>query len=221
MYKILSYPVVADAPAWPGNPAPETEPMSLIREGASFNTYNIKLFNHFGSHMDAPRHISDQGPSITEVPLDRFIYEKPLLLDISKSFKESVTAEDLLPYAEQIQKADLLLLRSGFSACRVTDPVRYSYEGPAVGSDACKYLVEQFPNLRGIAVDWVSLASYSNDDGKLAHTYLLCAYEHYLCIIEDIDLSGLEAGRIKRVFSVPLLVPGIDSAPVTVIAELA
>lgn len=220
MYKRLSYNLTDQAPGWPKNPKIEIKPKGLIAEGGSSNSYLVTLFNHFGSHMDAPNHFNDDGLKIAALPFERFIFTRPLLLDIPKSFTEGVTPEDLEPYSEPIQNADLLMIRSGFSRYREDDPERYSKEGPYVSSETCQYIMEKFPRLSGLAVDWVSLASPSNSDGKLAHQHLLKNYDHFVTIIEDIDLSGLRQNTLKKVFSIPLFIEGIDSSPVTVFAEI-
>jgi len=223
MYKRLSYDLTEQAPGWPGNPTIKVEPYGLISEGKNCNEFRMMLFNHFGSHMDGPRHFNDEGPRLGELPLERFIFERPLLLDIPKTYKEMVTVEDLQAYEEQIKKADLLMIRSGFSSQRTENPLGYAVEGPAIHSEACKYMMDYFPNLKAVAMDWISLASYSHQgDGVLAHQYLLGKYhDHYICIIEDLNFSGLQADTIQKVFSVPLFVQGIDSAPVTVLAEIS
>ena len=220
MYKILSYKISKEEPGWPGTPKIEIEPVNRITQGELFNAYNVKLFNHFGSHMDAPRHFSEERPSISELPIDRFIYTNPVLVHIPKTFKELVSAQELEAYSDKIAQADLLMIHSGFSVYRKQEPERYCKEGLGVSSDACKYLMETFPRLKSLAVDWISLSSYSNDDGLLAHQYMLSKYNRFICIIEDINLEEIAASNIKKVYSVPLFIRGVDSSPVTVIAEI-
>ncbi|MDK2801068.1 MAG: arylformamidase [Clostridiales bacterium] len=222
MYKCLSYPINKTAPGWPGNPTLEIIPLSLITQGQVADTYNLILFNHFGSHMDGPKHFTKTGLRLSELPLDAFIYQKPLLIDIPKSFGELITVEDLLPYESDIKESDLLMIRSGFSVYRVNQPERYAGEGPALSSEAAKYMIENFNNLKAVAVDWISLASYAHaQDGQLAHQYLLGEFhDHYICIIEDVNFEGLIPHKIKRVFSIPLFIDEVDSAPITMFAEL-
>jgi arylformamidase len=222
MHKRISYNINDKAPGWPGNPIPQIEPYTLIFEGEVANQYQVTMPNHFGSHMDGPKHFNDQGPRLAEMPLETFIYDNPLLLDIPKSFHEMVTVQDLEPYESQIKKADLLMIRSGFSVNRTDDPKRYASEGPAISSEACKYMMDHFPQLKAVALDWISLASYAHlPDGILAHQYLLGSFhDHYICIIEDLNFAELEADQLRRVLSIPLFIDSIDSSPVTVIAEL-
>ncbi|MBP1996292.1 cyclase family protein [Paenibacillus eucommiae] len=112
MFEILSYPLSEHDPGWPGNFKMKTEPSTLISKGEVANQYIITLHNHFGSHMDGAKHFNDKGPRLSELPLDTFIYNQPLLLDIPKTFGEKVFDSDLRPLAEKIKKADLLMIRS-------------------------------------------------------------------------------------------------------------
>ncbi len=222
MLKRISYTLSENAPGWPGNPTLKIEPHSLISEGKFSNEFKMQLFNHFGSHMDGPKHFNDKGPRLPELPLENFVYNRPLLIDIPKTFKELVQVEDLQPYEQQLKEADLLMIRSGFSKYRSGQPERYASEGPGVSAKASQYLIEQFPGLKAIALDWISLASFANlEDGILSHQYLLGMFhDRYICIIEDLNFDQLQADGLQKVWSVPLFVEGIDSAPVTVIAEL-
>ncbi|MCI8864165.1 MAG: cyclase family protein [Lachnospiraceae bacterium] len=227
MIQLISYPVRAKDPAWPGNPTIRLEPHTSIDAGDVANTYMIHIFNHYGTHFDAPKHFYGQGLPIASLPLERFFYESPLLLDIPKGAGEKVTGQDLLPYAGEIARCDLLMLRTGFSRMRVEDPNAYSYHGPALGSSGAKYLMDTFTNIKAVALDFISLASYGDqEDGNLAHQYMLGAFHsHYICIIEDVDLSRLPGQDeladtpVKRAAALPLFIEGVDSSPVTMWAE--
>lgn len=223
MFIRLSYTMHDRDIGWPGNFTLKTESYTSIAAGDVANQSIITMHNHFGSHMDGPKHFNDRGPRLSELPLETFIYDRPLLLDIPKTFAEQVGAAELRPYEQQIKAADLLLLRSGFSGVRQSDPLRYASEGPAVSPEACRYLMDHCPNLKAIALDWISLASYRHGaDGVLAHRYLLGSFHaHYICIIEDLSFAELDAAGLKRVFALPLFIAQADSAPVTVIAEMA
>ncbi|WP_134703866.1 cyclase family protein [Ammoniphilus sp. YIM 78166] len=222
MLKRISYSMTDKAPGWPGNPTVKVEPHSLISEGEVANGFQVTFFNHFGSHMDGPKHFNDEGPRLPELPIENFFYKRPLLVDIPKGFKELVRADDLKSYEEQIRDADVLLIRSGFSTTRKEDADRYASEGPGVSAEACQYLIDEFPQLKAIGMDWISLASYAHlEDGILAHQYLLGKFHNrFICIIEDLNFEGLPAGRLKSMCSIPLFIEGIDSSPVTVVVEI-
>jgi kynurenine formamidase len=221
-YLLLSYPITDRVPAWPESPQLRLEKCSRIDRGDAANTYMISLYNHTGTHYDAPNHFLPEGPQIAGLPLSRFIFERPLLLDIPKGDHEKVLPGDLTPHREKIGQCDLLMIRTGFSRFRAQEPDRYEAEGPAIGSECAEYLVSHYQNIQALAVDFVSIASYRDQtDGNRTHQILLGGKGgHFICAVEDVYMAELRPGRIKRVFVLPLLVAGVDSAPVTIVAEL-
>jgi kynurenine formamidase len=221
MYKLLSYTFTGSSPSWPGNPPLSIDQYSGISRGDTVNTYMVHFHNHCGTHLDAPNHYIADGLKISELPPSTFIYERPLLLDIPKGDREKIVDDDLRAYKDRIAQCDLLMFRTGFSKYRSTDPERYGAEGPALGSSCAEYLISNFENLKAVAVDFVSIASYRDqEDGNLTHRILLGGRKgHFICAIEDVNLSGVEGGALKRVFALPFLAEGIDSAPVTMVAE--
>jgi arylformamidase len=204
----LSYEIREGGPAWPGDPGYNWEQVISIARGDVANRGILHLSNHFGTHLDAPNHFNDEGPKIADVPLERFIYERPLLIDAPKGDRELVSRADLEAHDEAIREADLVLIRTGWGG---------------VSPEACDYLIEQ-PQLKAIALDIVSLASYHRLDpeGILAHQ-ILCGVgrkDRYVIIIEDVDLL-LYPADARRVYAVPLFPKGADSSPCTVFAEVA
>ena len=222
MYRRLSYTLNVRDHAFPGAPTMRIEPFESMQKGDRLNTYNETLFNHFGTHMDGPNHFNGQGRQLYELELSTFIFEKPLLVDIPKGRGELVEPEELMRFDEAIRAADLLLVRSGFSAMRASDNRAYSEEGPAISARAAELIVERYQNLKAVGMDWISLSSPLHlEDGIRAHQIMLgkTGAEPVL-IIEDIDLSGLDPDTLETVFALPLFIEGIDSAPVTILAKI-
>jgi kynurenine formamidase len=76
-----------------------------------------------------------------------------------------------------------------------------------------KYL----PKVRVLAVDLISITSFQNrETGRTAHRNFLGADP--ILLVEDIKLDLL-IGQPVKIFCFPLLVEGLDGAPVTIIAE--
>ena len=222
MYRRLSYTLNVRDHAFPGAPTMRVEPFESMQKGDRLNTYNVTLFNHFGTHMDGPNHFNGQGRQLYELELSTFIFEKPLLVDIPKGRGELVEPEELMRFDEAIRAADLLLVRSGFSAMRASDNRAYSEEGPAISARAAELIVERYQNLKAVGMDWISLSSPLHlEDGIRAHQIMLgkTGAEPVL-IIEDIDLSGLDPDTLETVFALPLFIEGLDSAPVTILAKI-
>ena len=105
---------------------------------------------------------------------------------------------------------------------RLKNPDGFSNNGPALLAEGAKYLMDTFPNLRAVGSDWVSIASPANmPDGVFTHHYLLGKHhDHFLFILEDVNLHDLNMSEVKKVIAVPLFIKGVDSTPVTLLAEL-
>ena len=205
MYVYLSYPLAEGQIAWPDAPVYSAGRHDIIGiDGSACNTSIMVIPNHYGTHYDAPRHFNAKGPKITELPMEYFCFKGDdiLILDIPKGKKEVITAEDVMPYKDQIAKAKLLLFRTGFEKQKELDPQGYKYENPSAHPGLCKYLVENFPATE-------------------AHHWLLGYYtDHFVTVIEDMMLSPLEGKTVKSITVAPIRALDVDSAPVTIIAEV-
>ena len=222
MRKLVSWPIDTAAPGWPGNPTFTFDQFSRIADGDSANTFVLHLYNHFGTHMDAPNHFNDKGARMYTFPIDTFLFDHPLLLDIPKQGGEKVTAADLAAHADALATCDLLMVRTGFEKVRSEDPARYSEDGPAISCDACKYLMQNFAGrIRAIAMDFISLATPQDPaDGDEAHRWMCGSYsDGNIFIIEDVKLSEVNAGKIVRAAAIPLYIHDVDSSPVTMWVE--
>ena len=58
---------------FPGDPSPEKETILSIKNGDVCNLTAFSMCAHNGTHVDAPYHFFDNGNTIDEVDLDRFI----------------------------------------------------------------------------------------------------------------------------------------------------
>ena len=79
-YQFLSHPLDTNDPGFPGEPTLTIQPATRIAEGDAYNSSIVHLFNHFGTHFDAPAHFNPHGRSIAELDISHFIYERPLLI---------------------------------------------------------------------------------------------------------------------------------------------
>ena len=221
----VSYPIRDDAPGWPGNEIFEIEYVRRIDEGAVSNACVFRMHEHYGTHMDAPFHFNNNGPKMAELPFDWFFSERPLLLDIPKDGLELLEPEDFEPYAKQIAQADYLFIRTGFQRFRDTDPKKYQMESPAISPAGCEYLVKTFGGtLKVVGFDTQSLGNASDTTGAgvEAHHWMLgCYTEHFITVIEDMDLKDVPADTpLLAAGCIPLRMIGTDSSPVTAWVEV-
>ena len=223
VFRLLSYPLTANAPVWPGNPpAAQTRPFSSIAAGDDANTTVLTLFSHSGTHLDAPKHFNDDGPPAAALPIDNYIFFQPLVLEVAKGSDGTVSRADLEPHAEAMAGADLLFLRTGWSAQRTADPALYVEHNPLVHPDAARYLLEGFPNLRGLAIDAPSVGA-PNRNAETVETHRLLTGAtlgdgRFIIILEDLRIDS-DLGEAERIYAWPLLIEGSDGSPCTIVAE--
>lgn len=226
MFVHLSHVLDPADRAFPGEPTLDVRQDSVINpEGKPFASALLHLPNHFGTHMDGPAHFNPKGDEFNSLPIEYFGYlgEEILLVDLPDLCKPGaiVRKVHLEPYAERLDKARLLLLRSGFEKYKKLDPELYASNGPCLHPELTEWLNKMFPHLCAVGMDWLSIASSSNDLGPEAHRWLLGNYTGHIIVgIEDMSLSGLKNYPIKLVMLGPLRVKGVDSSLVCAMAQV-
>lgn len=214
----LSHVIRELDPVWPGSVSLEIEPQSLIGHGDAANTFLLHVFNHLGTHMDAPYHFNQAGKKVVDLPAEAFRWQKPTLVDVPLEDEELLTPEHL--HAFDLWDTDILLIRSGWEKIRHLDPYRYAHHGPGLGLELALYMQEKLPSLRAIMIDWLSLASYAKQEiGVMVHQ-VLAGQQHERAIlgIEDAHLANLSKSP-HWVIALPLRIDGIDGTPCTVVGE--
>jgi kynurenine formamidase len=187
-----------------------------MERGDVSNLYVLQFSNHTGTHIDAPRHFVRNGLSISDFGLSEFVFGRPLCLDVSVGDGEILQPSSFAPHFAAISDCDLLLLRTGYARVRRVDPARYSTFAPGMSVEGAQYIAQNFPNLRALGLDTVSLACMQHlEEGLEAHRVLLNGEGKRFLIIEDMNLDR-DLSRLKQVFALPLFIDGVDSAPCTV-----
>lgn len=221
--RLLSYSLGPSTPTFLDNPPVVVRQVSSIAEGGVANWFEITTINHNGTHLDAPWHYWQEGPHLTDLPLDAFVFSSPLLLDVPKDDGEMISAADLTPYAEEFEQADIVLIRTGFSRHRANDPIRYGRRAPGFHPDAADILLASSSKLRAVAMDFPSASSPLHlDEGNAFHQEVLGASGRgrYLLLIEDVFLDAdLVQEDLRRVLVLPLFLTDLDAAPCTILAE--
>jgi len=214
MNVLLSYPFTETTPHAPDGAPVKISAHARMARGDMSNSSVVSFWNHAGTHVDGPSHMVKDAPPLCSFGIDRFIYERPLLVDVPKSDSELVMPADL-----KAADCDLLLLRTGYSRCR--NELRYRDKSPGLSAAVAEFIVENFPLLKALGIDSISIAAPEHlGEGIEAHRILFKNRGRPpILLIEDLDLRSVN-NPIKKVYALPLLVEGIDSAPCTVVAEL-
>lgn len=218
MFIKISYDITPGMPAYPGNPVNRIEAVHSFEKGDHCSTFLLTLFNHNGTHIDAPNHFDRGGMKISDYKIEDFIFHKPCLVDIPKKQGESITAEDL---SAADRDCDVLLLRTGF--CRKRDATAYSNDNPWLSPRAAMLIRKDFKSVRALGIDAISIGSFRHPDEAVEAHRILHGKKGFssqpLMIIEDLNLGAI-TGSLKRFFAIPLLVTGVDSMPCSAFIEV-
>jgi arylformamidase len=221
-YVLLSYMITKNTPAYGNNPTVDVQPYQSISSGSVCNTSIIKIHNHLGTHVDAPKHFWDEGQNIGDYDVNELIFISPLVIDIPKSPKEMINLEDLIHFKKKLKKCDILLLKTGFWKYR--DEEIYRLENPGISPEVADFIRSDFINIRCVGIDSLSVSSYANRElGRKTHKILLQKKGFKgepMLIIEDMNLSNDEIMKLKTVIVAPLMIENIDGSPCMIIGEI-
>lgn len=223
MFRVISYPLTEDGPVWPQNPPPvRLEPYERIADGDMANTTALHLFSHSGTHLDAPWHFNPAGLPAVDLPIESYVFQRPLVADVPRPRGGFIGQDALRPLHNDLVGADLVLLRTGWSAVREIDPGKYGLGGPVLHPDAAAYLMDNCPRLKGIGVDAISIGSPAFIDETMAAHRILTGVGRtdgrFALIFEDMRVD-VDLGNARRIYAWPLMIVGSDSSPCTMVAE--
>jgi arylformamidase len=221
---VLSHPLRADAPVWPGNPpAAAIELVDSIARGDVDNAAALHLFAHSGTHVDTPWHFNPDGRAAWQLPIETFVFDAPCLIEVPTGQGAMIERAALERHEATIAESDLVMIRTGWSDQRTSDPERYANDGPFLGADAARWLIDGHPRLRAIATDAISIGSLGHREVATEAHHVLTGVgrtdDRFVLIYEDVGLV-LAAADAIRVIAWPLFVEGADGSPVTFVAEL-
>lgn len=201
--------------------APSGESPVDVRWDSYNNTSFIDAFVHTGTHIDTAYHVSKDGEKLGDFSVGEFVFDHPVLLRIPKSDEEEITRSDLERHEDALAQADLLLVHTGFSRYRKSEPERYMMKQPGFSVEAAEYLVN-LPKMRCVGGDFMGIENIpegrASDPPFPAHRGFLLSGKKFL-ILEDPDIKPLVGKTLRRAFIIPLLFPEAEAMMVTAFAE--
>jgi len=223
MFINLSYPLSESTPFYSKLPPPRLEKRFDLEQGDTCNSYYLTTSNHAGTHVDGPNHFDVNGRKIADYSLAELVFTRVALLDIRVEQDELIHSKHLTGCSQCRKDCDLLMIRTGFGKYRF-DADTYINHNPGFSAEAATFLMDYFPALKALGVDFASIAAMTHmEEGCEAHRIFLgCgAYnKRPALLIEDVRLPET-LPNMERVFLVPWFVEGIDSAPCTLFTEIA
>lgn len=218
-YVLLSHVLEAGTPSYGNRDKVIIRVNSSIKCGETANSSCLILSNnHIGTHIDVPRHFSNDGKRTIDYSISDYIFHNCQVVDLSKTSACLITPSD---FSEIVinHNVDLLLIRTGYENLRGQDT--YWNDNPGLAPELADYLRERFPKLRCIGFDFISITSWKyRVEGKLAHKAFLAPENgaREIWAIEDMSLKDAPA-NMECVIVAPLMVEDGNGTAVTVIGK--
>lgn len=198
-------------------PPPTLSKLSTLADDG-VNVTHASFAVHTGTHVDAPSHFLDDGESITDIPVDRFV-GRGLLVTVDRGPREEIPLDDLRQALRTAGPDTMLCLRTGWDT-RFTDAEVYR-QYPYLSLDAAKALVDV--GIRMIALDTPSpdLPEGGRPAGFDWPVHQILMRGGVLITEQLSGLGQLADVREFRLSAIPIALTGSDGAPARVIAETA
>ena len=181
---------------FPGDPAPERTVMMSISGGEVCNLTALKMCAHNGTHADAPYHFINDGKTIDQVDLSRFVGYAYVA-----SHEGDLSAAD----AEEIlRRAKSAAADSGIAGCDCFS--RILVRGKAVVTEAA---AKVFADHR-ILLFGNESQTVGPEDAPMAVHLIMLGSE--IVLLEGIRLAGAEDG-VYFLNAAPINLGGADGAP--------
>ncbi len=209
----LSYALTEDLSRSPSFPRPVIKKIEELPADPA-NVTHLSMAVHHGTHVDAPSHFYVDGPTIDQIPLDRFM-GAGVLYRVAVEAGGQVEPEHLLASAGAPGPGDIVLIDTGWHR-RIGTP-EYG-DAPSLSVATADWLVEHRVKLVGIDAATPDLPAHRRSEGfdwpvhqRLLRNGILIA-EHMA------NLGALEPGRVDVFFGVTAVV-GADAGPARVIGR--
>ena len=202
-YLDISVPISPDMLVWSTHERVSMDTDESVYAGERTRVTTLRLTTHTGTHVDAPYHFVENGPTVDQLDLDALI--GPATVYDFRG-RTAITA-DLLAQAG-VGAVPRLLLR--------TDNSRWVRTGPLpnvpahLTEDAARYLIDK--GIRLVGIDGLTVDA---PDTAVAHSALLRAG---VIILETLDLSQVEPGEYELI-CLPLRIAGVDGAPARAVLQ--
>jgi len=185
----LTHELSPEVPLFPGAEPMRITTLVTVRQNGYYGN-RLDLWEHSGTHMDAPAHFAEGGLTAEKLPVETLIAPLAVIHIHEKAARDpdaQVTLDDLLAYERQhgrLPKGALVAMHSGWEA-RWKDPKAFLNQDasgtlhfPGFSPEAAEFLVRE-REIVGVGVDTLSLDFGPSKDFK-AHLILLGAGKYGL-----------------------------------------
>ncbi|MEZ4726373.1 MAG: cyclase family protein [Caldilineaceae bacterium] len=176
-----------------------------------YNTTNLHLYSHAGTHMDAPRHFLDGGATIDQWDLHKCIGPAQVIDLSAVAPNQLITVADVAPQAHRISAGARVLLRTDWDAHAALPDYRTHF--PRISRELAHWFVERGVWLVGVQTP--SVASLADrEELRDVHQILL---RGQIVIVECLANLAQLPPEVTLI-ALPLKVQAGDGSPVRAVA---
>ena len=205
----LTHKIENKMPVYPGTASPKIVDSNTISVDG-FREKLLTFSSHTGTHIDAPYHFLEEGKSLDEYPISHF-FGSAVLFDCKDCKNNKIPLEIFLPKAQEIQKADFVILQTGWS--RFWDTDKYFTGFSVLNCTAAKWLAEM--DLKGIGVDTISI---DKADSKTFSNHKIFMNKKMIIIENLTNLQSIKKTEFQLAV-LPINIRKSDGAPVRAVAR--
>lgn len=215
----LSHILDSNTPTYGDRNIFEQVKKSDISKGDVANDTSISTTVHIGTHIDMPYHFFEEGQTIESYDADFWSFKKIITLTIEPL--DIIIYDELIKLLNDIEDIgyELLIVKTGI--CHRRDDEEFWRENYGFDPKVAYYLRENFPKIRVIGFDSISVSSFANRMlGREAHRAFLDPKSPIL-LLEDMDLRDIDKNsKLKELIVSPLRIAHCDGLPCTVFGVL-
>ena len=194
----ISLKLSSETVRWVTSPPFELAERRRMSKGDANNSSAVDMSVHSGTHIDAPFHFVDQGATIDQLPLERFI---GLALVYAVDAERYITKEHV---AEIPLHGETRVLFKTHNS-QLLQGTEYDPDFAAFSVEAAVALAEKGVKLVGL--DYLSVA-HAEEQVAVHRAFL----DNGIIPLEGIDLSAVEPGRYELI-CLHIRLQGSDGAP--------
>ena len=223
----LTHALGPQAPYWSeGNsPSPFHAKVTETYQRDGYFGREIELPEHFGTHMDAPRHFDPAGKSVDQLPVKNFL-AMAVVVDVSASVRSNpdyrVTVADLENWVKAhgaMPPGCLVLLRTGWGSRWPSEKQFMNQDAkgvmhfPGYSLEAARYLLERVHPV-GLGIDTPSIDYGPSKDFEVHRLTMSAGLYHLenVANLEELPPNG------ACVIALPMKLEGGSGSPARVLA---
>ncbi|MDW8063372.1 MAG: ParB/RepB/Spo0J family partition protein [Candidatus Caldarchaeum sp.] len=191
---------------------PQIRPATTVQVD-SVNITNIAMPCHIGTHVETPRQFFEDGKTIEEYDLSRFMGEC-VVVEVSKGPNQAISLDDIREYEDQIEPNTIVFFKTGWG--RIFRQPEYNSH-PYITEEVALRLCDLKIGMVGVDTLTPEMPFHMRRNGfdYPIHKILL---SHDVLIIENLNLTKLEGCRKVRITAFPIPISGCEAAPCRVVA---